>query len=509
MGTNGLPTPPAGVVPPVTEAAPSVAAKPKSQALTRRASLTAVASLLDYSVKAGVQLVITPILVTTLGRSLYGIWEMLGRMIGYMAATDGRASEALRLVISQNQTADVVEKRRSIGAALVVWMLMLPLVALVGGGLAWLAPPLTHPPEVLRGMNLGYKRMGLQSATSVVVGGIAVWAVKADFGLPGLGSSWIARDFIVGAVYWLLVRRYLPWFHVAKPTKEAVKGLLSMSVWLAVGDLVSKLLLASDVLVLGWVVSPVAVTTYVLTSYSARIGLGVFVFTAGAAMPGFGGVLGQKQFAKAVQLRRELRTLTWLFTTIVGATVLVWNPSFLHLWVGSKNYAGPVVNLLIVLVISQTAFIRTDSYIIDAALRPRGRVIIGAVTVVATLTLGILFTHLFGILGLCLGMFLGRSIQSIGYPLIVRNCLQNPPKDAAARWAAWRMTFVTALLFVAAMLAGTHVRVSRWYLWAAAVAVTVPLVAVVALFVGATPDTRRMLIRRIRGMVTGLRPKRA
>jgi hypothetical protein len=51
--------------------------------------------------------------------------------------------------------------------------------------------------------------------------------------------------------------------------------------------------------------------------------------------------------------------------------------------------------------------------------------------------------------------------------------------------------------------------VSRWYLWAAAVAVTVPLVAVVALFVGATPDTRRMLIRRIRGMVTGLRPKRA
>ena len=537
MGINALPIPPASVVPPVTEAAPSVAAKPKSQALTRRASLTAVASLLDYSVKAGVQLVITPILVTTLGRSLYGIWEMLGRMIGYMAATDGRASEALRLVISQNQTADVVEKRRSIGAALVVWMLMLPLVALVGGGLAWLAPTLTHAPEaqrgavrltcallvvafifaglaavpesVLRGMNLGYKRMGLQSATSVVVGGIAVWAVKADFGLPGLGSSWIARDFIVGAVYWLLVRRYLPWFHVAKPTKEAVKGLLSMSVWLAVGDLVSKLLLASDVLVLGWVVSPVAVTTYVLTSYSARIGLGVFVFTAGAAMPGFGGVLGQKQFAKAVQLRRELRTLTWLFTTIVGATVLVWNPSFLHLWVGSKNYAGPVVNLLIVLVISQTAFIRTDSYIIDAALRPRGRVIIGAVTVVATLTLGILFTHLFGILGLCLGMFLGRSIQSIGYPLIVRNCLQNPPKDAAARWAAWRMTFVTALLFVAAMLAGTHVRVSRWYLWAAAVAVTVPLVAVVALFVGATPDTRRMLIRRIRGMVTGLRPKRA
>ena len=139
------------------------------------------------------------------------------------------------------------------------------------------------------------------------------------------------------------------------------------------------------------------------------------MFTAGAAMPGFGGVLGQKQFARAVQLRRELRTMTWLFTTIVGATVLIWNPSFLHLWVGSKNYAGPVVNLLIVLVISQTAFIRTDSYIIDAALRPRGRVVIGALTVIATLGLGILLTHLFGIVGLsrATGQFPGQPVPGL------------------------------------------------------------------------------------------------
>lgn len=538
MGTEALPqtplTAPGPLSPPAT-AAPIK--EEKGAALTRRASLTAVASLLDYSVKALVGLAITPILVSTLGRSLYGIWEMLGRMIGYMAATDGRASEALRLVISQNQNADVIEKRRSIGAALVVWVIMLPLVALVGGGLAWFAPTLTHAPEaqraavrltcallvvafifaglaavpesVLRGMNLGYKRMGLQAATSIVVGAIAVWAVKADFGLPGLGSSWIARDFIVGAVYWLLVRRYLPWFHVAKPTKAAVKGLLSMSVWLAVGDLVSKLLLASDVLILGWVVSPAAVTTYVLTGYAARIGLGVFVFTAGAAMPGFGGVLGQKQFTRAVQLRRELRTMTWLFTTIVGATVLIWNPSFLHLWVGSKNFAGPLVNLLIVLVISQTAFIRTDSYIIDAALRPRGRVVIGAVTVIATLALGIVLTHLFGIIGLCVGLFLGRSIQSISYPIFVRSCLENPPHDRAARLQAWRLFLVTALLFGGATVLGNSFRASHWVTWAAGVLVTVPLIAVLALLVGPTPTTRRMVLGRLRTMVAGLKPRRA
>src|ERR1700752_3005471 len=99
MGINTMPA--------VSSAAPVQSATPKGAALTRRASLTAVASLLDYTVKAGVLLVITPILVSTLGRSLYGMWEMLGRLIGYMAAAAGRPTDALRLVISQQQNADV------------------------------------------------------------------------------------------------------------------------------------------------------------------------------------------------------------------------------------------------------------------------------------------------------------------------------------------------------------------------------------------------------------------
>jgi len=425
----------------------------------------------------------------------------------------------------------------AIGAALVVWVLMLPVVALVVGSLAWLAPTLTHAPEaqrsavrltcallvvafifaglaavpesVLRGMNLGYKRMGLQSATSIVIGALAVGAVKADFGLPGLGGSWIARDFLVGAVYWLLVRRYLPWFHVAKPTRAAVKALFGMSVWLSVGDLVAKLLLASDVLVLGWIISPAAVTTYVLTSYAARTGTGIFVFTAGAAMPGLGGVLGKKQFASAVKIRHELRMLTWLFTTVVGATILAWNHSFLHLWVGSQNYAGPWVNLLIVLNALQTAFIRTDSYIIDAALRPRARVIFGAITVVATLTLGFVLTHALGIAGICLALLIGRAIQSISYPMIVHSCLEKPRMQMSERIAAVRMAVTTALLFAAASIVGRLWVAPQWYLWLGGVAGTMLFVSVFTLFVGPTPTDRRAIIARIRAMVTGLRRREA
>ncbi|MDP3909795.1 MAG: oligosaccharide flippase family protein, partial [Gemmatimonadales bacterium] len=485
---------------------PAAPASGALQALTRRASLSALASLLDYAVKAGVTLVITPILVGGLGRSLYGVWEMLGRLVGYMSAADGRPTEALRLVVAQQQgAADHDINRRSVGAALTVWLLLLPVVLLVGAIITWFSPTIvnapaeshtavrltsallvvssllgglgTVPESVLRGMNLGYKRMGLQAAVSIVWGALAAWAVYLGLGLAGLGGSLIARALITGVFFWLLVRKYVSWFRVARPTRPDVKRLLGMSVWLSAGDMIAKLLLASDVIILGAVVSPAAVTTFVLTGYAARTGLGIHMFTAGAAMPGFGGLLGERQLERAAQVRRELLTLTWLFVTAVGATVLAWNPSFLALWVhdGARLYAGPWVDLLIVLIIAQTAFIRTDAYIIDAALRPRRRVVIAAVTAVATLGLAIGLTHAFGILGLCLGMMVGRGIQSVAYPVIVHRSLERPAGPPGARLAAARLALTSALLLGAASWLGRELHVASWPVWLAGVVLTLAL----------------------------------
>jgi O-antigen/teichoic acid export membrane protein len=361
------------------------------------------------------------------------------------------------------------------------------------------------PESVLRGMNLGYKRMGLQAALSIVTGVLAAAAVYEGFGLPGIGASQIVRAVIIGLCFWLLVRKFVPWFSVARPTRADIKGLLSMSVWLSVGDLVAKLLLASDVLILGAVLSPAAVTTYVLTGYAARTGLGIFVFTAGSAMPGMGGVLGKGQIDRAAQLRRELLTLTWLFVTVVGATILVWNRSFLTLWVGARNYAGPWVDLLIVMVVGQTAFIRTDSYIIDAALRPKGRVVVGAITTVATLGLGITLTHALGILGLSLGMLLGRAIQSVSYPLIVRSCLKHPERTTEARLSALRFALTTVLLFTGANLLGRHLTAPSWPIWFGSVVLTLLAAATLAMTLGPGARDRRAIVSRIRGMVNGLR----
>src|SRR5881398_1692493 len=78
----------------------------RSPTLTRRASLNALQSLLDYGARLGVGLLVTPIVVAGLGRSLFGVWEMLNRLVSYMSAADGRPTEALRLIVANRQAVD-------------------------------------------------------------------------------------------------------------------------------------------------------------------------------------------------------------------------------------------------------------------------------------------------------------------------------------------------------------------------------------------------------------------
>jgi len=500
--------------------------------LTHRATLNVVASLLDYGAKLAVGVVVVPILVSGLGRTLYGVWEMLGRLVGYMTAGDGRPTQALRLVVSNLQgSPDDAAKRRYVGGALVVWLLFMPLVVVIGGALVWLAPVITKtapalaagvrltaalltvslvfgnlaslPESVLRGMNLGYKRMGLQAGLEVVGGALMAGAIYLGLGMMGAAGAQVAFALLMGLTFWWVVKKYVPWFGIERPTRADVKGLLGLSLWYSAGEAITKLQLASDVLILGMVLSPTAVTAYALTSYAARTAVNLQSLAAGGAIPGIGGVIGERQFEKAVRLRNELLALTWLFATTVGATILLWNRSFLTLWVGGVNYAGPWVNLLIVAIMAQTAFVRSDAYIIDAALQPRMRVIVTAVAATLTIVLATLFTMRFGTVGLCLGIIAGRLTQSVAYPHLVRRCFGDTSRPDL--WAIGRPLMVMALLFAAAARFGDRILAHHWIGWIAGVLATGVVVLVVGLVTGLPAEARAAVLLRGRELARRLR----
>ena len=513
----------------------SGAARPKPATayrptLTQKASLTVVAYGLEYGAKIVVGLVVTPILVSRLGQALYGVFEMLGRLTSYVAPVSGRPPEALRLVVASRQAArDTDAQRRAVGGALAVWLLFLPLAAAAGAVVTWLAPTLAGvapalagtvrlacaalvgavllggllavPESVLFGVNLGYKRMELQAGLSVVGGVLTAAAAYAGLGLAGVGAAQLVVAALTGLCYWGIARSYVAWFGAARPTRADLRALFAMSGWLSLGDVIAKLLLASDLVILGFMLSPSVVTTYVLTSYAARTAVNLHSAAVTAAMPGLGGLIGRGQFAWAALVRREIFSLTWLFVTAAGVTILVWNHSFVTLWIGGGQWAGTVVDLLIVITAVQTAFIRTDSNIIDAALHPWRRVRVGAAAAVVSLAAMVALTRWLGLPGLCLGIVTGRAVQTLAYPGLARACLGGATPET--NWPAARPLVATALLFAAAAALGSRLVVSGWLVWIGGVTVSVALAVALAFAVGLPSDARRGVIARARAVIVG------
>lgn len=492
----------------------------RERSLTWRASLNLIQSFLDYGAKLAVGLIVIPILVSGLGRNLFGVWEMLGRLMGYLESTDGRPTQALRLVIANVQSQnDWSAKRRWVGSALAVWICCLPLWTAAGAVLIWLAPTITKvPPElhftvraasglmmlgvllagvaslpesVLRGMNLGYKRMGLQAGISVFGGVLLAGAIYAGAGLIGVATAGVLMTALTGLCFLFLVRRQVPWFGVNHPRREEVRSLLGMSLWIAAGDAVAKLLLASDVIVLGMVLSASTVTTYVLTGYAALLAANLYALAADSAMPGVAGIIGEEKYSRAALLRRELLAVTVLFATAAGSTILLWNRSFVHLWVGGDNYAGPWINFLLVLIAVQTAFIRCDAYLIDAALQPGHRVRVSAIAAAIALVLSIVLTRYAGMVGLCLGILTGRATQSVWYPILVKRYLRGAP-ELSSGWLI-RPLLVMSLVFVGSALLGEHVLARSWATWPPAVVLTGSLALMIG-FRWGLPDEARVLM---------------
>jgi O-antigen/teichoic acid export membrane protein len=501
--------------------------------LTQKASLNALASSLDYGARLLVGFVINPILLAGLGDYGYGVWQFLGRLIGYISPATGRPTQALKWTIANQQAStDYQEKRRQVGNAISVWLIFLPILALLGGLLVWFAPalldaPATYSPSVriaaallvanlimislvavprsvLRGENLGYKRMGLSTILVFVGGGFTALALYFNTGLVGVAAATLATSLLTGAIFLQVVRTYVPWFGVAKPSFEAVRRFLGLSSWFLVWNLVMKLMMASDVVILGIFDSAEMVTTYTLTKYVPEtiisfVAIGVF-----GIIPGLGGIVGSSDFQRATRVRGEIMIFTWLLVSILGTTILMWNNTFVHLWVGTGYYAGMLPTLLIILMVMQLVLIRNDAVIIDLTLDLRHKVLIGLLS--ATLSLGIagfLVNYLnMGIVGLCVGFILGRSILSLGYPRLIGLYLDI--SFSGQLKSIIRPTFVTLLLFVFAVALQRVLRVDTWLGLIFSVGLTLTVIAPIVFLAGLSGDQRNQILRRGRQV---LRPR--
>ena len=498
--------------------------------LTGKASLNAVATFLDYGARLLVSFFVNPLLVRGLGNYLYGTWQILGRMIGYISAASGRPTQALKMTIANQQSSeDYEKKRRQVGSAVAVWVLFSPVLIAAGGVLVWMVPSWLHipaesimsvriatallvmnlvmmnftgvPESVLHGENMGYKRMGLSAGILVLGGMFMAAAMYFETGIVGAALARTASLILSGIFFLQVVRMCVSWFGIAMPSFEEVRNFICLNGWFLSSRLINQFMLVSDVIVLGMLGSVPSVTTYTLTKYAPESLISAVAIAAGGVLPGLGGFVGSGHYAKVARIRGELMAITWLIATGVGSTILIWNRDFVGLWVGAAHFAGTLSTTLIMLMTLQLALIRIDANIIDVTLNLRWKVLIGALsTALSLLAAGFLvgWFHA-GIVGLCLGFVAGRLILSLGYPFIINRFLGLSPVSQIT--GCIRPAAVMILLFAVSLVAGRYLHVASWFNLVIWVSMTWAVASVVAFRTGLPPQQRLFLWRRARSVL--------
>jgi len=464
------------------------------------------------------------------------MWQILNRLIGYINPVSGRPGFALKATLANQQAStDYDQKRRYVGSTLLIWSLFLvPLIG-IGGTVSWFVPYWVHAPAAyawiiravagllvlnmivntlssipqvtLQGENLGYKRMGMSVALVLAGGGFTWLALYLKASIVGVAVAVVTSTITTGLFYLWVVKSYTPWFGAARPRPGDVRQMLGLSWWFMGWNLVTTLLLSSDVVVLGLLNSVESVTNYSLTKYVPETLIGVIVIILFGIMPGLGSIIGTGDYKKAIRLRDEINSFIWLAATTLGASILIWNRVFIGLWVGADHYSGSIPNLLVVLAAMQLALIRSDGNIIDLTLRLSQKVFLGLLSVVVSITVAGIMVGYFkmGVVGLCLGIMGGRLIISVGYPILISRFLGVPLSSQLTRLL--RPVIVTALLFSIASGLDAFGSITfeqglmGWIGFLISTAATGILMLLTSFFAGLPSDQRRNLLRRVRAAV--------
>jgi len=215
----------------------------------------------------------------------------------------------------------------------------------------------------------------------------------------------------------------------------------------------------SDKVLLGYLASPVLVAKYVITNYMADMIKSLIMYVISGTLPGLSKLYGTGDLEKLRNIKSLIYTITWIFCIGIGSIGLLFNQSFVHLWVGGDKYAGQLPNLLLIVIVIQYMLLFNDSELIDITLNIRKKVMIGAISAVSSITLIVLLVPKYEIIGLAIAIIIGRSIMSIMYPILVNQIINV---TNSKQKIDYKKILTVISLFTTCFVLGDKILITNW-----------------------------------------------
>lgn len=344
---------------------------------TRRAVAGATYGYLHMAVVTLVGLWLTPFLLVRLGREELGLWLVIQQVLGYVLLMDfgvvamlpreiafatGRGgSETVPAEVADvaGRTARLVLWQTPVIAAvaLLLWMIIpAGWTAVHGPAAVLLAVFVTlFPARVFQALLTGLQDLAfvgrVNLASWILNTLLTVWLVLAGYGLLALAAGWAAGQLLLVLACWIRLRvRYPQALPSRLPAMSArdMRSQFGRSTWISVAQVAQVLLNGSDLLIIGWVLGPVAVVPYACTAKLISVLANQPQLLMQAAAPALSEVRTSSSRERLENASFALTQAMLLLTGAVACVVAAVNEGFVNWWVGPANYGGLTLTILLI-----------------------------------------------------------------------------------------------------------------------------------------------------------------
>lgn len=388
-------------------------------------------------------MIMTPVVVNTLGPEAYGLWVLIGSVIGYSTLLDFGLNTAVakytaeytalgqpQMVNRLASIALVMYRRVAIGLLIVIAIL-----AAIGPALVDVRDTLVWPVRaalLLMGCNAaislvagvfgniiyGLQRVDLWKACGLAH--VIVFALLTavllwwGFGLIGMAVASLCATAVLFGAYrfclWIVGHRFVT-------STDGVNTAFRREVSLYSGrtvvlGLTSRILYSTDAIVIGLVLGASAVGPYDIAYKICFLMTYLFSVISTSLFPRFSQLyaLGNLEGTRRLFLR-----VTWISLAIITPLILVVayiGKAFISFWVGSGNFVG-WPTLLVLLAMSFIHAIGTPVGLMLQAIG-RNKILVYSEMANAALNLGLslLLVRRYGVVGVALGTLIAHALTS-------------------------------------------------------------------------------------------------
>lgn len=406
----------------------------------------AAANWFAFLFTAVVGFFLSPYVVDHLGPTKYGVWTLIGGLVGYLGLLDLGIRQAVNRFIAKHFAAGEHEESSLIVSAALRLFGILGVAAIVlSCTLAALAPSLFNiPPELVEdartiivlggvtiafslvsgvfgGVLTGLERFDIYNVLEIFVTSArtaaTVLALHEGYGLVMLAAIGLASALLNFGILWVAMNRLYGDLRVrlSGPLGSHIRTILAFSASLTVLYAVSRIIFYSDALVIGAFLPIEAVTFFAIAGSLSQYAKEMARSLSYVMTPRVSALtsVGESRVGELIVAVARLATLA---SVPVAITFLLRGESFIGLWMGSAYgpLSGQVLRVLAIVV-----WLDASRSVIIASLTgmAQQRQVIPGIVIEAALNLALslALVHSLGIVGVALGTLIPNVIVGMAY----------------------------------------------------------------------------------------------